>query len=248
MQKPRRSGAIPDFENLTYVENWRRPNGSVYTGEIRDGKAHGSGRVVFRKGTIIRGEFRDNLAHGRVVEMLIDGTIYEGEFSYGRRDGNGILSEPEEPLRVAQFMSGEIDGWGFVADGSNVVYTNRWICGKRVLSLDDPRIAAFYPEPRTLERPQSQAHPIPDPTSSPASQSISGTNDATSSTQDVTQDLPRAPRLPSRCDTNPAPALLEDQIPSRSGSEIPQDTPQTSSLSATEFRAHDYDMKRPSDN
>ena len=50
------------------------PDGSLYAGELRDGKPHGRGIVTFPNGTRYEGEFQDGERRGKGVVTLPDGT------------------------------------------------------------------------------------------------------------------------------------------------------------------------------
>ena len=58
-------------------------DGSVYEGEVKNGKAHGSGILSKPDGQVYEGEFKNNLWDGRGEWKQADGTIRYGEFKEG---------------------------------------------------------------------------------------------------------------------------------------------------------------------
>lgn len=68
-------------------------NGSVtYIGDLRDGKADGSGFGLWNTGSSYKGSWRNNLRHGKGVFQWADGEKYEGEYSNDQRHGYGVYT------------------------------------------------------------------------------------------------------------------------------------------------------------
>ena len=59
-------------------------DGSVYEGEIKDGKRHGRGSWTGPDGKKYEGEWKDNKRHGRGTYTFSDGAKYEGEYQDGK--------------------------------------------------------------------------------------------------------------------------------------------------------------------
>ena len=107
----------------------RRSVHSTFTGDLADGRPHGSGRLELRSGErfegnwvagILDGEgmhldasgnrysgtFADSLPHGQGRQAMADGTIYEGGFRNGRRHGAGRLRLPGGTARMTEWQDG----------------------------------------------------------------------------------------------------------------------------------------------
>ena len=72
-------------------EEWKE---SKYTAEMKDGKGHGRGVLVFANGDRsdrYEGDWKDGKRHGRGVKVWANGDRYEGEFRDGNRTGRGVL-------------------------------------------------------------------------------------------------------------------------------------------------------------
>ena len=63
----------------------RRETDSIYVGEVKDGKRHGSGTLTLPDGEKYEGEFKDGEYNGNGILTLPDGEKYEGEFKDGKQ-------------------------------------------------------------------------------------------------------------------------------------------------------------------
>ena len=62
----------------------------VASGQWRDGKQHGRGKMIFSSGDRYDGEFVDDKYSGLGVYTWADGRVHEGEWANGRRSGLGV--------------------------------------------------------------------------------------------------------------------------------------------------------------
>ena len=86
---------IFEGRTLVYEGGWSRgkPNGQgrmvfrtgEYVGDIRDGHAHGQGKVRWNDGTTHQGGFRHHRPHGRGMKTYPDGTVASGTWTAGER-------------------------------------------------------------------------------------------------------------------------------------------------------------------
>lgn len=90
------------------------PTKVVYSGEIRDGKASGSGKLTLLDGTTITGIFSPNkpLTIGHIVSPK--GYRYEGELDRFRPSGRGKLTSPTGSVFTGDFKNGKPNGLGVV--------------------------------------------------------------------------------------------------------------------------------------
>lgn len=102
---------------------------STYVGDMRDGLAHGSGRLVLRDGETFEGEWRHGVLHGRGMHLEAGGNRYEGTFADGNRHGEGRLMLVTGVIHEGTFRDGMLDGPARtrLADGS--AYASTWEMG-----------------------------------------------------------------------------------------------------------------------
>ena len=63
----------------------KRPDGSVYVGNFRDGQSHGSGKITYPGGASFEGEFQEGVPHGSGVCTYSSGKSEDCEFLLGQR-------------------------------------------------------------------------------------------------------------------------------------------------------------------
>ena len=52
-------------------------------------------RIEYEDGSVYVGEVKDGKEHGRGIETYPDGTRYEGEYKDGKKHGRGIFTFPD---------------------------------------------------------------------------------------------------------------------------------------------------------
>ena len=109
------------------------PDGSTYTGDIRDGLFHGQGVQTFNSGLVYRGEFRDGYWHGQGVLESPAGWRYEGSFREGMRSGHGVL-EDERSRYEGSFRRDEFHGKGRY-EVNDSVYVAEFVDGSPVRGM-----------------------------------------------------------------------------------------------------------------
>ena len=89
----------------------RLPDGSTYSGDVRDGFFHGEGVQEYASGAVYRGQFREGYWHGQGELESPAGWRYEGEFREGLMAGQGVL-EDEESRYEGAFRNNDFHGKG----------------------------------------------------------------------------------------------------------------------------------------
>lgn len=89
------------------------PDGSVYSGDIKDGKFHGKGKLVYAEGGYYQGDFADGVFHG--LGLLVDqnGVRYQGEFNNGNATGQFTVKDD----RFGVTYAGGLKGWLYHGEG-----------------------------------------------------------------------------------------------------------------------------------
>ena len=102
-------------------------NDVYYVGDVRDGKANGSGVALLSSGSRYQGEWRDNRRHGQGTFYWPDGAYYEGAYVDGERDGQGTYHFPDGSMFVGDWEADLRNGQGIFYDKKGeVVARGEW--------------------------------------------------------------------------------------------------------------------------
>mmetsp|Transcript_61343 Transcript_61343/g.146109 ORF Transcript_61343/g.146109 Transcript_61343/m.146109 type:complete len:222 (-) Transcript_61343:52-717(-) len=108
-------------------------DGSVYTGQLVDGKRHGEG--TWRKDAqMYEGQWEDDKHHGRGSQTWGDGRSYEGNFERGHFSGYGrmVWQLKKGQLTYEGQYKGDLKhGRGKFTWADGRVYDGEWQSGKR---------------------------------------------------------------------------------------------------------------------
>lgn len=102
-------------------------NGAIYEGDIKEGKANGSGTTTWTNGAVYVGKYKNDLWHGRGKMKWANGEVYEGSFMNGLRHGKGKTMYPNGEFYEGDYRDGMKNGKGMYqwVDGS--VYVGEWL-------------------------------------------------------------------------------------------------------------------------
>lgn len=103
-----------------------------YFGSSENGRPHGNGVMIFKKGNYARyeGDFKDGEFHGRGVLIYFSGSTYTGDFKYGKFNGYGEL-ESNHFKYMGQFKDGTFHGKGtYMKKAKGTTYTGYFKDGK----------------------------------------------------------------------------------------------------------------------
>lgn len=108
----------------------RLPDGSTYSGDIKNGLFHGEGVQTFTSGVVYSGEFREGYWHGHGKLDFPAQWHYEGDFQKGLMSGQGVL-ETEDSRYEGAFEQDQFNGEGrFEVNGG--VYIAEFVNDKPV--------------------------------------------------------------------------------------------------------------------
>ena len=118
-------GTIEFKNNLTYEGNLRYgildnddpdnpctlnfPDGTKYTGTMKNGEITGEGTYTFANGSTYKGEVLNGLRHGKGVFTSLDGIYYEGEWKNGLKHGKGKIKQEGMELE-GEWEEGDLKG------------------------------------------------------------------------------------------------------------------------------------------
>ena len=87
-------------------------DGRVYLGEVRDGRPHGEGRMLWPSGAAHVGTWVDGARHGPGTYRDTEGASYVGEFRDGEREGHGRFTWPDGRSYDGEWRAGMRHGQG----------------------------------------------------------------------------------------------------------------------------------------
>ena len=94
------------FGSLTYADG-------KYRGEWQNGKKHGVGTKIGKKGDTYSGEWENGKRHGKGIEERPDGYKYDGEWRNGKKHGMGVVWYPLKNKYQGGKYVGELENNGF---------------------------------------------------------------------------------------------------------------------------------------
>ncbi len=99
---------------------------SVYSGEMRDGRPDGSGRLEIRSGEVLEGTWKAGVLDGEGLRIDAAGNRYEGAFVDGRPHGQGRLLSRNGEIYAGSFVDGLRHGKGRVTLAGGTSYESTW--------------------------------------------------------------------------------------------------------------------------
>ena len=105
---------------------------SVYSGELRDGRPEGSGRLEIRSGEVLQGTWKAGLLDGEGMHIDDRGNRYEGTFVAGRPHGQGRLMTRTGEIYAGGFVDGLRHGKARVTLAGGTSYESLWERGREI--------------------------------------------------------------------------------------------------------------------
>ena len=93
------------METVTYEDG-------TYIGELRDGKRHGIGSMVYSDGSAYAGNWEDDQKNGKGTEIYSNGSSYDGEWKDGKWNGYGKMTFTNGMLYEGEWKDGKENGQG----------------------------------------------------------------------------------------------------------------------------------------
>ena len=112
-------------EYLTFSSE--RNNKVYYVGQVKNGKANGTGVALWNTGSRYEGTWKDNKRHGKGVFYWLDGERYEGEYDAGKRHGYGSYYWPNGEKYVGGWVNDQRSGEGtFYGEDGEIIASGIW--------------------------------------------------------------------------------------------------------------------------
>mmetsp|Transcript_7450 Transcript_7450/g.18614 ORF Transcript_7450/g.18614 Transcript_7450/m.18614 type:complete len:401 (+) Transcript_7450:37-1239(+) len=111
-------------------------DGSIFKGEMRDGKPHGFGAVEYsdndpKQRVRFAGEFEDGARKGLGCLVWKDGAQYAGDWYADKPSGFGVENYPDGSSYGGQYEDDMRHGYGTYSFPSGAKYEGCWFMGKR---------------------------------------------------------------------------------------------------------------------
>lgn len=144
---PRSETEAEDFPEVTDGKGSKLfPDGTVYTGEFKDGLRDGHGRYRSSLGAVYEGEWKEGERSGKGMERYPIGNVYEGQFAFDKREGLGTMWYPGGDTYEGFYRAGKKDGRGKYRSASGALYE-----GEYKADLRDGQGKERYPDGSVYE-------------------------------------------------------------------------------------------------
>lgn len=135
-------------------------NGDVFDGAWLSGKRHGVGTYSYAAGHKYEGEYANDVCHGFGKQTMINGDFYEGEWRQGKKHGKGTEQQGRRKF-IATWRSGIKHGVGELHE-NGVVLRGTWDCGVFEESEESKQRRAAQAERGALQTSGDLSRPISD--------------------------------------------------------------------------------------
>lgn len=88
------------------------PDGSVYTGPMKNGKMHGLGTLKYSNGAVYTGMLKDGKLNGQGIITFPNGDKYDGEWKNNLMDGYGTYNWANGSWYQGRYKNGKFNGEG----------------------------------------------------------------------------------------------------------------------------------------
>lgn len=121
--------STPTQENLSEKEYKTicYDSGTIYEGEVKNGKPHGKGKYTSTKGWVYEGEFANGAITGHGVIKFASGGTYDGEFVDQKRNGHGIEKFPDGSIYDGEWKDDKRNGHGKYVLTDGMYYDGEWV-------------------------------------------------------------------------------------------------------------------------
>ena len=100
--------------------------GDRYFGEIKNGKAHGQGSVIYANGDEYEGGWREGKMYGQGTVIFSDGSKYVGEWKDGNMSGQGKIIFADGGKYFGEFKNNKFHGQGKYTTAQGSEYLGEW--------------------------------------------------------------------------------------------------------------------------
>jgi ankyrin repeat protein len=107
-----------------------RPGGFTYEGEWKNDMMSGTGTLHQNNGDVYHGSFSFDLKSGHGVQHFHDGSEYDGEWKGNTMSGVGAMRYPDGRIYLGGWNAGKMAGDGAMTSPDGTVYEGNWVDGQ----------------------------------------------------------------------------------------------------------------------
>ena len=115
-----------DYDPTVPFQTIKKDDGSIYKGQVINGKRHGRGSFQDGNGNQFEGDFRGDKIEGFGTYKTNEGIEYVGEWKNDLQDGQGKEKWPDGSHYEGQYLQGVKNGKGKYVWEDGSVYTGQW--------------------------------------------------------------------------------------------------------------------------
>jgi hypothetical protein len=121
-----------DLDNQTTLTG-KNDDGTTwtYTGEVRNGLAHGKGKKTLSNGGVYEGDWVDGNRHGKGKQTNASGSVYEGDWVDNKITGKGKFTWADGDIYEGDWVDSKRTGKGKMTRSNGDVYEGDWVDNKR---------------------------------------------------------------------------------------------------------------------
>lgn len=103
---------LDDNTGSSSIKTFTNPDGSEYTGQMKNGKMHGQGILKYSDGSVYTGMMRDGKRNGHGTLLFANGDNYDGQWKNDLMEGFGTFKWTDGSWYQGGYKKGKYNGRG----------------------------------------------------------------------------------------------------------------------------------------
>eukprot|EP01017_Pseudomicrothorax_dubius_P035328 TRINITY_DN4933_c0_g1_i1.p1 TRINITY_DN4933_c0_g1~~TRINITY_DN4933_c0_g1_i1.p1 ORF type:complete len:514 (-),score=103.72 TRINITY_DN4933_c0_g1_i1:46-1587(-) len=120
----------PLFKDLPEEGPLKFGDGSIYVGQMKEGRKHGWGRLVYPDGSLYEGYWKEDVQYGFGRLIRANGDVYEGLCKEGKANGVGLYAKPNGYVYKGEWFDDKMHGTGEEIWKDGTTYVGGFVQGK----------------------------------------------------------------------------------------------------------------------
>jgi len=110
---------LDEGSDTVKTETITLPDGSVFSGKMKNGKMHGQGTLKFMDGRVYTGMFKDGKMSGQGILKYPNGDNYDGQWKNNLMHGYGTFNWADGSWYQGNYRNGKFNGQGTLTKGDS---------------------------------------------------------------------------------------------------------------------------------